>query len=193
MLVWWQLWVSLDLCISVHLVYNIWQLLNARSSPSLPIPPVPGGLNVKNSGIKHIPIPLGFLLLIVGSYIAAHIFSKPSGIIISGTSLACLSCFLYILSQVKPPSSKPLFRVWIDFIFSVPSNCSPCCSDVSFPSLCSCSCHFLGCFLCFSSCSDFNCRVGKVNIVKSLDSSDWHLKSFSNFCNIIEKSQRKFL
>lgn len=32
--------------------------------------------------------------------------------------------FPHILSQVEPPDSEPLFRVWLDFISSVPSNCS---------------------------------------------------------------------
>ena len=45
--------MGLDLCISVYLVYNIRQLLNELSSSSLPIPLVPGGLNVESSETKH--------------------------------------------------------------------------------------------------------------------------------------------
>lgn len=140
---------------------------------------------MKNSRTKHIPIPLGYLLLIVGSHIAAHIFSKPLGIIISDTPLSMpFLNFPHILSQMKPPDYNLLFMVWID-ISSVPSNCSPCCSDASFPLLCSCSCHILGSFLCFCSRSDLNFRVEKVVTVKSLDFSDWHLRSFPSLCNII--------
>lgn len=95
------MWVGLDLSADVGSVYTLWQLLSALSSSSLPTPPVPGGFDGKNSGTKHIPIPLSFLLFTIGSYITPHIFCKPSGIIISGTLLACLSSVSFTFCRHK--------------------------------------------------------------------------------------------